>query len=79
MNHDISQLDGARLVRTDSLGGGDHLVCAWFGGTTINIYETYDGLLREVDVMSLSDDKGRPCNQYTVDGHIADYFEREQL
>lgn len=66
-------LDGAKLVKFHDT---EPLFVAWFGGVTFNVYsEAPDGQIREVDVFSLSDSKGRPVDQDRAEAKAAEILD----
>lgn len=72
-------LDGAQLVKTYHNGFND-VVMVWHGGTTINIYTVdHEGTWDSVDVFSLSNDEGEPCEREEVREHMENHAEYDGL
>lgn len=71
-----SALDGAKAVVAEYRGDETTVIIAWHGGTTFNVYNVYDGDINEIDVFSLSDDKGRPVDYNTAVEHMEEYMEK---
>lgn len=56
------------------------LAVVWCGGTTFNVYRTGpngEGPVREVDVFSLSDRKGRPVGPDRAEQKMAEILDRQ--
>jgi len=70
----LLSLDGARLIRAEKVGP-ETFVLAWFGGVQINVYAGSDDYpLQEVDVWSISDEIGEPCELDEIDDHMTTIF-----
>ena len=61
-------LDEAELVKSTRIGGESWIVQIWYGGTQVRVFAVkWDGTWEEVEVWSISDDRGRPVDQYEIE------------
>ena len=69
MKQAITSLDEAKLVRVWDIGSVA-IVQAWFGGTTVNVFEVTETGMAETDVWTLQDSKGRAPEIDEVEQHM---------
>lgn len=68
--------DRAQFVRAKEIAGWQY-VQVWYGGTTVRVFAVEnqeDGSVEEQEPWSVSDDKGRPVDQLTIDEHMEQHF-----
>lgn len=74
-------LDGAVLVRTETIHGIDHIQ-AWFGGTQVQVFREGESIgypLTESTLNSpwtLTDENGEPPSRDEIEEHMESHFER---
>lgn len=71
---DIEVLDGAQLVKVFEGPGAYSVVMAWFGGTTVNVFESWEGELSEVDVFNASDHEGKPVGRDDMERNMFSWY-----
>ena len=61
-------LDEAEFVKSTTIDGDSWIVQVWYGGTTVRVFAVeWDGTWKETGVWSISDEKGRPVDQYEIE------------
>jgi hypothetical protein len=65
-------LDGARAVE---FADGIPVFVAWHGGTTYNVYSAHGDAIREVDVFTRDDGKGRPVDPETARAAMREHLD----